>query len=297
MPPDGEQFAIATGVPPTPPYFFHVVELPQPVALVSLFDRPPLGTQGMGQIEALLSKHGLVAFVGPGCEGAEVVRTRQARASALEVASATAALKTLGGWEEPVPIVINVDLQIVAVWLESLPWRAHAKKIDAQGLTEAMGALLEAGRSFSFAHININHFRPYNDAYGPAMGDLLLARLHGVIQRGTDQTVNRLFRRGIDDLVLLPGEPDPAVEWGERLCGAVDEQYLPLEHPELSHLRQVTVSMGIIHVSDQSGGTPEDVERAANDVLHRAKRGVYERTWDGRSLARVEHFGEKSEAT
>ncbi len=274
MPPDGEQFAIAAGAPSDPTYLFHVVEIPQPVALVSTFDRAPFGNDGMDRIEGILSDRlALVGFIGPECEGSAVVRTRKAHTSPLEVGSAAAALKVIGGWDETVPLTLNLDGKIIVVWLESFPWRVRTIRIDDEGLRTAMDLLQKAGRSFALAHVNIDWLMAFNDIYGHEAGDLLLARLHSVVRRATEKTEAQIYRRGKDDLVLLPAsEPDSVIVGGERVCRAVEAQSLPLEHPEILQVRKVTVSVGIAQVYGQASCSPEDIVGVAEGALLAAKQ-------------------------
>jgi diguanylate cyclase (GGDEF)-like protein len=273
LPPDGDAFSVApgaTGAART----FHVVDLPDPVALVAFDPATVIDATEIGKIDALLrAQVGTVAFLGPEREGAAVVHARTGRSSDVDVATAAAALKAIGGWDESVPIVLNVDRRIVVVSMlhGDAGWQATAAKVDDAGLADALRGVLEGEDTVSLAHVNIDRLAAYNDAHGHDAGDLLLARLHGIVQREVARAPGRAYRRGIDDLVVLRGaDSDDAVAWGEALCRVVANAKVPLEHPEIPHVRTVTVSVGIAHAVGRA--TIDDVMGAAGRALLDAKQ-------------------------
>jgi len=104
LPPDGETFALAPGAVEGA-HLFHVVEAPRPVAIV----RAPHDDRERGRIEGLLADHvEHTAFVGEERDGFAVV---DGRGPPVVLATAVAALKAIGGWDESVPISIAVNAE------------------------------------------------------------------------------------------------------------------------------------------------------------------------------------------
>lgn len=126
MPPDGETFAVAPHPAGTAPLHFQVVEVPEAVAIVSAVqprwderERPHVEALLVGQVEH-------VAFLRRDQPGAAVV---DGRGPARVLAIAVAALKTIGGWDEHVPIVVDVGGETVAVRLswDGTRWTAETE--------------------------------------------------------------------------------------------------------------------------------------------------------------------------
>jgi hypothetical protein len=107
MPPDGDAFAVAPGVEGQGFRTFHVVELPQPVAVLMVDAKAPLEADERATIEALLAGQvDHVAFLSRERTGAGVV---EGHGPPAILATAAAALKAIGGWDESFPISIEVN--------------------------------------------------------------------------------------------------------------------------------------------------------------------------------------------
>ncbi len=127
MPPDGETFAIAPGAEGIAPVFFHVVEVPQVVAVVTVA-RDQWDERGRPAIERLLANHvEHVGFLRQERPGAGVV---DGHGPPRVLATAAAALKAIGGWDESVPIVIEVGGQKIDV---RLSWDGAGWTADTEG--------------------------------------------------------------------------------------------------------------------------------------------------------------------
>jgi hypothetical protein len=126
MPPDGETFAPAMGWPEGARHF-HIVEVPQPIAVVSLNTEVALREGEAAVIDANLSsqvQH--VAFLSAEGVGTGVVKGRGPVAA---LATAAAALKVIGGWDESDPIMLEVNGVKVEVRLRfEGTWEAEVKE-------------------------------------------------------------------------------------------------------------------------------------------------------------------------
>ncbi|MET0517595.1 MAG: diguanylate cyclase, partial [Burkholderiaceae bacterium] len=159
-------------------------------------------------------------------------------------------------------------------------------------ISQHIGRLLASGREFVAAHADLNHFKPFNDAYGYWRGDEMIRLLARVAGAHCDGQRDFLGHIGGDDFMLLFQSED----WERRceqivarfnsLAGslfdpqalaaggilAADRDGAPRLHP------CTTLSIGAVRIGPASLQRPEDVAGAAAAAQRRAKRerlGVY----------------------
>ena len=130
---------------------------------------------------------------------------------------------------------------------DSLRWMAQALRDPLTGignrtaLHEDINAL--SGRSLGLLLIDIDYFKPYNDALGHPDGDRLLRELVGLID-GALGGAAKLYRMGGDEFaVLLPCSSAEALE---RACASMVEavRCAALPHPDHPASPHVTLSVG-----------------------------------------------------
>jgi diguanylate cyclase (GGDEF)-like protein len=151
-----------------------------------------------------------------------------------------------------------------------------------RALTDALMRLPEL---YTVAMIDIDHFKKLNDEHGHAAGDQVLRLIGSTLTR--TEGGGRPFRYGGEEFaVLFPGKStDEALPYLEDLRETIEASSFvvrgrnrPKARPEKpvrssGGLRRVaiTVSIGVAE-PEQSGVDPEDVIRAADQALYRAKR-------------------------
>ena len=119
---------------------------------------------------------------------------------------------------------------------------------------------------------DIDHFKPYNDAYGHQQGDLCLKQvaegMAGALQRAGDL----LARYGGEEFVaILPGQDlAAAAEVAERLRSRVEALTIPSGVSGVSPY--VTISVGVATSAQADLAKPDDLVAAADAALYRAKR-------------------------
>ncbi len=130
-------------------------------------------------------------------------------------------------------------------------------------LTEEIKRSNRYGYPMSFMMIDVDEFKPYNDAFGHAEGDKALKIVAGGLTetlRGEDVAA----RYGGEEFsILLPQtSPDEAKTIGERIRERIERTEFPN--------RQVTISIGIASCSHVIC-TPHDIITAADKALYEAK--------------------------
>jgi GGDEF domain-containing protein len=152
-------------------------------------------------------------------------------------------------------------------------------------------ALLNPGRRYTVAMLDIDHFKKFNDTHGHDVGDEVLRMVAAKIARTGGGA--RPFRYGGEEFtILFPGKtPDQAQAHLEALRGAI-ENYRMLVRRNLrksgndtgkrARVRRgkndprhqalsVTISIGYAERSSKSK-LPEAVIKAADQALYRAKQ-------------------------
>ncbi len=125
--------------------------------------------------------------------------------------------------------------------------------------------------SLSLLMIDIDFFKHYNDNNGHLAGDEALKTTALLIQRAVRQT-DIVARYGGEEFVaiLINAGKETALEIAERVRRSIAETDFPHEH--LQPNKNLTVSVGVA-THAPSLASLEDLLRAADDALYRAKKG------------------------
>lgn len=154
--------------------------------------------------------------------------------------------------------------------LTRLPNRRHfSERLDWMWQVAA-----DEGLWLGVVFVDIDHFKPFNDAVGHQAGDECLVAVAGVLGSTVEAKGGLMARYGGEEFVAyLPGvDLGGAIEAGEAIRAAVMQLALP--HPGLQQGAQVTVSVGVTsaHGSSRASGMKvKDLLRAADLALYAAK--------------------------
>lgn len=155
---------------------------------------------------------------------------------------------------------------------------------DKDGLTEVYNRryLTEHGRvelkrhyrqqqSLTLALLDIDYFKPYNDAYGHWQGDLCLHEVAQAIAASTRRPGEFVARYGGEEFaVVLPNTSQHnAKKYGQWICEQVLSLAIP--HGYSQTLPFITVSVGIAAVVPNSQTTFENLITTADSALYLAK--------------------------
>ena len=136
----------------------------------------------------------------------------------------------------------------------------------ADRIQQAMQAVNEKGGCFALMFIDLDGFKPVNDAFGHHMGDQLLREV-GLRLREDLRSQDTLARIGGDEFVLLVrlSQPDDALRLAERQVGLVNRAFKVAEH-EL----KISASVGIA-IYPGNGGNPQELLMNADAAMYHAK--------------------------
>ncbi|WP_416363612.1 putative bifunctional diguanylate cyclase/phosphodiesterase [Pseudomonas sp. NFX183] len=136
----------------------------------------------------------------------------------------------------------------------------------ADRIQQAIQAVKEQGGCFALMFIDLDGFKPVNDAFGHHMGDQLLREV-GLRLREDLRGHDTLARIGGDEFVLLVQltQPDDAVGLAERQVGLINRAFKVAEH-EL----KISASIGIA-LFPGNGDNPQELLMNADAAMYHAK--------------------------
>jgi len=132
-----------------------------------------------------------------------------------------------------------------------------------------------AGREhlpLSFAMIDIDHFKDYNDRYGHAAGDRSIQQVARALHATARRPADLVARYGGEEFAaVLPGtESAGAAIVAERMRVAVEA--LGIEHDASAAAAVVTVSIGVTTSAGESSPSIGELLARADEALYRAKQ-------------------------
>jgi diguanylate cyclase (GGDEF)-like protein len=124
------------------------------------------------------------------------------------------------------------------------------------------------GRPLSLAIVDIDHFKTMNDRHGHAAGDLVLRAVAQILEANT-RDADIVARVGGEEFaVLLPDTPIfDAVSVAEKLRAAIATSIVTISGVD----HHVTVSIGVACTLHSRIFDPQELYRAADAALYRAK--------------------------
>ncbi|MQG94846.1 bifunctional diguanylate cyclase/phosphodiesterase [Pseudomonas sp. MN1F] len=133
-------------------------------------------------------------------------------------------------------------------------------------IEQAIGKVAEQGGCFALMFIDLDGFKPVNDAFGHHVGDLLLKAVAARL-RGHLHSQDTLARIGGDEFVLLVElqEPEDAMDVAAKQVNLVSRAFRVAEHD-----LQLTASLGIV-LYPGNGQDQLELLRNADAAMYHAK--------------------------
>ena len=130
--------------------------------------------------------------------------------------------------------------------------------------------------TFSLILLDVDNFKEVNDTYGHLAGDFVLKNVAFLIEKNL-RTIDIIGRYGGDEFIIILPQIDlkNAYIAGERLRQAVESEAFSFNGSVI----QLTISLGI--ATYQDGNSAQDLIKAADDNLYRAKKEGKNRTCYG----------------
>ncbi|WP_018871952.1 diguanylate cyclase [Thioalkalivibrio sp. ALJ16] len=152
--------------------------------------------------------------------------------------------------------------------VDGLTGLANRREFDSQ-LERECAARRE--RSLSLLMIDLDHFKPYNDAFGHQAGDDCLRAVADVMRSILNRPSDLGARYGGEEFACILADTD--AEGGLQVAEHIREAVyaLNLGHPERAEGR-VTISIGVCSVHTRWPVEPRALLRRADEALYRAKR-------------------------
>lgn len=126
-------------------------------------------------------------------------------------------------------------------------------------------------KQLTFAILDVDHFKQYNDHYGHQKGDLVLMNigrcLKKILGRGSDFS----FRLGGEEFGILFNDLDEneSLAFGEQVRQSI--QNLDIEHLWSKSASTITVSMGLLVITPGPGISVDEIYKLADQALYEAK--------------------------
>lgn len=170
-------------------------------------------------------------------------------------------------------IMINIVLNVIADLHRTLAKQALTDSLtgcfNRRCLEHSLDVLVAGAArhplTATVLMIDVDHFKPINDAFGHARGDQVLQQIVEVVgarmRRG-----ERLFRWGGEEFLLLLEQTD-----ADGALVVAEDIRRRVETAEILPERKVTVSIGVGQY--RAGQSAEDWTRSADAALYRAKAG------------------------
>jgi diguanylate cyclase (GGDEF)-like protein len=137
-----------------------------------------------------------------------------------------------------------------------------------QALARELGRAVRTGRPIGLILADLDHFKHFNDTYGHAAGDALLAGL-GTLLRARTRVQDEACRYGGEEFIILL--PDAPLTATARRAEELREEVrrLQVDHHG-RRLGSLSVSLGVAVFPDH-GRTAEELLQSADAALYRAK--------------------------
>ncbi len=172
------------------------------------------------------------------------------------------------------------------------------RRLLSDRLERAMAASKRSSRYGAVLFLDLDNFKPLNDAYGHGVGDLLLIEVAHRIS-GCVRKMDTVARFGGDEFVVMLGELDTdkaastehALVIAEKIRAALAETYmLPYS---LSARQEGRAGSVVEHHCSSSIGVTLFInhENSADDVIKFADMAMYQAKDAGRNLIRVYEAG------
>lgn len=122
--------------------------------------------------------------------------------------------------------------------------------------------------------IDVDYFKMINDEYGHLTGDACLERIAHILSENTHRKTDILARYGGEEFVLVLTDmgKDEGLKYAEQIRLKIEETEIEeIAHQQFSKKKGLTISIGGVNLNPQKNTLPENIIKAADDALYKAK--------------------------
>ena len=154
------------------------------------------------------------------------------------------------------------------VTIDALTGVANRRHFD-RSIDRELRRTRREGQPLSLIFLDLDEFKRFNDTFGHAQGDDVLRRVGQVLNESFRRSSDFVARYGGEEFaVVLPGvDVRRAALYAERLRRQIWREAIPHD----TSTGRVTISAGVATVAPPMTATPEELLRAADEALYRAK--------------------------
>ncbi len=161
----------------------------------------------------------------------------------------------------------NVEQLAITDELTGLYNRRYFNTIISRELQRAQ----RSGKTLTFAMMDLDHFKQYNDHYGHQKGDVVLTTIGNTLKKVLNRGSDYSFRLGGEEFGVIFTDLLPAegIVFADKISLSIEN--LGIEHQWSEVASVVTISMGLLSVTPGPGITVDEIYKEADEALYKAK--------------------------
>jgi diguanylate cyclase (GGDEF)-like protein len=138
-------------------------------------------------------------------------------------------------------------------------------------LSEEFNRAKRVGEPFVLAIIDVDNFKNYNDTYGHGAGDRALVKISRVLKEQTLRSGDFAFRIGGEEfaIILQSSFLEDTHVYFDNLREKIEQE--KIEHIKNKPFGLITISIGVVIISDYQSQTIADAYKIADENLYRVK--------------------------
>jgi diguanylate cyclase (GGDEF)-like protein len=137
-------------------------------------------------------------------------------------------------------------------------------------LEEEVARVKRFEQPLSVLMMDVDHFKSVNDTYGHAMGDEVLRNM-GALLKTSIRTTDLAARYGGEEFTVLL--PNTDLEGAVQVADALRTKFEASSHTLAGQTLQKTMSLGAACLGPTQDRAAEELLKAADEALYRAKHG------------------------
>ncbi len=163
----------------------------------------------------------------------------------------------------------------------------YNRRFFDETIKKELGRAMRNNKTLSFAMLDVDYFKQYNDHYGHQKGDDVLSSIGLTLQQLLSRSSDFCFRLGGEEFGILLSDlsPEQSLTFTESIREAIE--LLAIEHRWSDAANVVTASFGLLVITPTPGITVDTIYKKTDQALYRAKQ-------EGRNRISFDHLNHSS---